>query len=271
MISADIKKKSEKLNLIIKGYKSALVAFSGGVDSSFLAFATHNLFGERMIAVTIEAPWIPTREIKEAATLAKQLSMPHRIAKVAFPTNSKFFENPENRCYLCKKGIFSVLKATAASEGFEAVFEGSNADDAKAYRPGMRAIQELGIISPLYEAGLTKSEIRVLSREAGLPTADKPAYACLASRFPYGVALNEEGFRRVEQAEDFLFSLGFTGFRVRDHFPIVRIELPEGMIDKINDESLRMNIVEKFKNLGYKFITLDLEGYRSGCFDPEKK
>lgn len=259
--------KSQKLNDFIKRYKSTIVAFSGGVDSSFLALATYKVFRDKMIAITVEAPGIPMRELKEAAELAGQLNIPHRIVKIDFPSESRFFQNPRDRCYFCKKGIFSILKEFAAKEGFDAIFDGSNADDAHAYRPGLKAIKELGIISPLSEAGLTKHEIRILSRKDGLPTADKPAYACLASRFPYGVALNEEGFRRVEQAEDFLFSLNFTGFRVRDHFPIARIEIPQEQMARFSDETLRKTIAAKYKTLGYKFVTLDLEGYRSGCFD----
>jgi len=263
--------KKEKLESIIGLYESALVAFSGGVDSSYLAYMTHRILGERMLAVTVDAPGIPKREIKEAEELAKQFDIPHRITKIEFPSNSKFFENPPDRCYFCKTGIFSKLREMAVAEGFAAVFEGSNADDASAYRPGIRAIKELGIISPLKEAGLTKLEIRELSREASLATADKPAYACLASRFPYGTFLNDEGFQRVEKAEDFLFSLGFTGLRVRDHFPVARIELPENAITRFADKPFREKIAAQFKTLGYKFITLDIEGYRSGCFDPDKK
>jgi uncharacterized protein len=271
MTVTEINKKTEKLGLVIKGHKSAIVAFSGGVDSSFLAFTAHKLLGDSMIAVTVEAPGIPKRELKEATELARKLNIPHRITKIEFPSDSKFFENPTNRCYFCKTGIFSELKNTAANEGFDVIFEGSNADDASVYRPGLRAIKELGIISPLYEAGLTKNEIRILSSESGLPTADKPAYACLASRFPYGTLLNKEGFARVEKAEDFLFSLNFTGFRVRDHYPIARIELPDEMIVRFADNSLRIKIAQKFKSFGYKFVTLDIEGYRSGCFDPDKE
>jgi uncharacterized protein len=263
--------KKEILEARIGLHESALVAFSGGVDSSYLAYVTHRLLGKKMIAVTVDALGIPRREIKDAEELAKQFDIPHKIVKIEFPSDSKFFENPANRCYFCKTGIFSKLKKMAAAEGFAAVFEGSNADDALAYRPGIRAIEELGIISPLKEAGLIKLEIRELSRVANLPTADKPAYACLASRFPYGALLNEEGFKRVEQAEDFLFSLGFKGFRVRDHFPIARIELPAEMIARFSDELVRTNVSDKLKSLGYKFVTLDLEGYRTGCFDPNKK
>lgn len=271
MNKEEIEVKKEKLESGIGLHESALVAFSGGVDSSYLAYMTHHMLRERMLAVTVDAPGIPKREIKEAEELAKQFDIPHKIVKIEFPSSSKFFENPPDRCYFCKTGIFSKLKDMAACEGFAAVFEGSNADDASAYRPGIRAIKELGIISPLKEAGLAKVEIRQLSRETGLSTAEKPSYACLASRFPYGTFLSDQGFQRVEKAEDFLFSLGFIGLRVRDHFPIARIELPENAIARFADKPFRKKIVAQFKTLGYKFITLDLEGYRSGCFDPEKK
>jgi uncharacterized protein len=263
--------KEEKLESIIGLYKSALVAFSGGVDSSYLAFTTYRLLGGKMLAVTIDAPWIPRREILEALQLAKEFGVAHKVVIIDFPMTSKFFENPPDRCYFCKTGIFSKLREMSEAEGFTAVFEGSNADYTSAYRPGILAIKELGIISPLKEAGLTKSEIRELSREANLSTTDKPAYACLASRFPYGTVLTEAGFKRLEQAEDYLFSLGFAGHRVRDHFPIARIELPDNAIAKFSDKPFREKIIAQFKTLGYKFVTLDLEGYRSGCFDPDKK
>jgi uncharacterized protein len=263
--------KEEKLESIIGLYESALVAFSGGVDSSYLVFAAYRLLGENMLAVTIDAPWIPRREILESEQIAKELGVAHKVVIIDFSRAGKFFENPQDRCFLCKTGIFSKLREMAEAEGFAAVFEGSNADDASAYRPGIKALNELGIISPLKEAGLTKSEIRELSRAANLSTADKPAYACLASRFPYGTVLTEAGFKRVEQAEDYLFSLGFAGHRVRDHFPIARIELPDNAIAKFSDKPFREKIAAQLKTLGYKFVTLDLEGYRSGCFDPDKK
>lgn len=265
-----IKIKYEKLVSIITTYKSALIAFSGGVDSSYLAYASHKLLGDSMLAVTVDAPWIPRREIREASDVAAGLHIPHKIIKTEFLPENGFFKNPSNRCYICKTGIFTQLKRTADEEGLEHIFEGTNADDAGVYRPGLKALEELNIVSPLKEAGLTKDDIRALSRKAGLPTADKPAYACLASRFPYETKLTIEGFRRVEQAEDFLFTLGFNGLRVRDHFPIARIEIPVKMMSGLLDAKIRADIVNTLKSLGYGFVTLDLEGYRSGCFDDQK-
>lgn len=271
MKSEETESRRKRLESIVKCGEKALIAFSGGVDSSYLAYISHRVLGDNMLAVTAAAPWIARREVKEAEDLARQYGFPHRIIKINFSGYNKFFENPQNRCYFCKIGIFSKLKELSVAEGYEVVFEGSNADDASAYRPGIRAITELGIISPLKEAGLTKQEIRELSKEAGLPTADKPAYACLASRFPYGTVLTPEGFDRVEKAEDYLFSLGFTGLRVRDHFPTARIELPEDSMEKFLNKSVRAEIIQNLKSLGYRFITLDLEGYRTGCFDPVEK
>jgi uncharacterized protein len=264
----DIEIKLDSLEKYISGFSSAIVAFSGGVDSSFLAFIAHKILKERMLAVTLNAPFIPEWEVEEACELAEEFGFAHRVIEKNILSYNKFAANPPDRCYYCKSKIFSGLLKVVKEEGYEVLFEGSNADDAKTYRPGAKAIDELGVKSPLKAAGLLKSEIRSLSKKFGLPTFDKPSYACLASRFPYGTRLTEEGLKRVEMAEKALIDLGISGHRVRDHFPIARVEVPVKYFHLFLESGFRESAAKKLKDLGYSFVTLDLEGYRSGCFDP---
>ncbi|HDN79113.1 MAG TPA: ATP-dependent sacrificial sulfur transferase LarE [Chloroflexi bacterium] len=256
--------KVHKLKRILAGMKGVLIAYSGGADSTFLLKMALDTLGERVVAVTEKAPIFPSSEIKAAQEIAHQLGVKHLLLEAEVLGDPYFSSNPPERCYICKRMLFSRLKELAEEYGFE-VADGSNYDDLGEYRPGLRALRELGVRSPLVEAGLTKEEIRFLSKEMGLPTWDKPAQACLATRFPYGEQLTPEKLERVEKAESFLHSLGFHQLRVRSHDVLARIEVSKGEMARLLE--LATLVIAKFEELGYTYITLDLEGYRSGSMD----
>ncbi len=261
----NISEKEKNLFEILRAAKSAAIAFSGGVDSSYLLWAAREILGERALAVTLTLSTVPRREKETAIAFCRERQIPHRMLAVNQNEIPGFSENPKDRCYLCKRALFETLKREAAREGFAFVADGTNADDAKEYRPGLRALSELGIRSPLREANLSKEEIRELSRRAGLPTWDAPSFACMATRFPYGTRITPAGLSRVEAAEDFLYEQGFTQFRVRCHGELVRIELPPEAFPKFFE--IREETTVYFKKLGFLYVTLDLEGFRSGSFD----
>ncbi|MBN1128848.1 MAG: ATP-dependent sacrificial sulfur transferase LarE, partial [Chitinispirillaceae bacterium] len=222
--------KFRNLKAVINRYPSALVAFSGGVDSTFLASVAGEALGNKVLLVTASSSTYPLSEQAEAITLAKTMGLPHRIIVSEETEIRGFSDNPPDRCYYCKHELFSRLTKIAKDEGYAAVFDGSNADDLRDYRPGRKAVTELGVVSPLCEAGLTKEDIRSLSRERGLPTAEKPSYACLASRFPYGEKITRDKLDRVGKVEEGMKHLGFRQFRVRSHQDLARIEVaPEEM------------------------------------------
>lgn len=263
----EIHQKLSYLEQYLKGLESVVTAFSGGVDSAFLAVAAHRVLGERALAVTACSGAFPKRELEEAEELAKREGMRH--AKTEFPIFQVegFAQNPPDRCYHCKTAILKEMRRIARREGLRYVIEGSNVDDADDYRPGARAIQEQKVLSPLKEAGLGKQEIRELSREWGLPTWKKQSAACLASRFAYGEMITEEKLSMVEQAEEYLKSLGFGQLRVRVHGETARIELSEGELEKAAEKENREKIFEKLRELGFAYVTLDLKGYRMGSMN----
>ncbi|MCD6451081.1 MAG: ATP-dependent sacrificial sulfur transferase LarE [Acidobacteria bacterium] len=259
--------KEKRLKEIIEGYGSLVVAFSGGVDSSYLTYIAHQVLGERMLAITADSPTYPVHELKEAKEFAKKWSIPHKVINSNELDVPKFRENPEDRCYYCKKELLTSLIEIAKEEGFSFVAEGSTLDDLSDFRPGRRAISELGVKSPLIEAGLSKEEVRNLSRKAGLSTWNKPSFACLASRFPYHHPITKEKLVMVERAEEVLRELGFHQFRVRHHQELARIELESEDIKRAVSPEVKRKIVKAFKEIGYHFIALDLEGYRQGSMN----
>ncbi len=249
----------------IKALNQVVVAFSGGVDSSLLAYAAHQALGDKMVAVTVHTPYIPTWEIDEARLFAAEYHIPHEVIELAIP--AAIAQNPPDRCYLCKKELFTAIQRQAQELGIDTVIEGSNTDDLNDYRPGMRALKELGVVSPLLETGLDKEAIRTLSRQADLSSWNKPAYACLLSRIPYHTEITPEELNRVAQAEMVLRQLHIFGGRVRSHGDIARIEVPVEALDTLLQTDLRLKLVEKIKDCGYVYVTLDLQGYQMGSLN----
>jgi uncharacterized protein len=238
----------------------AVIAFSGGVDSTFLLKAAYESLGDKVLAVTVRSPYIPEWEINEAIDFTTKLGVEHLIIDV--PVTDEIINNPENRCYLCKRFIFEKLREIADSKGFKNLADGTNSDDSDDARPGMKALKELNVLSPLKENGFTKPDIRKYSRIMGLPTWEKPAYACLLTRIPYNTPVENDLLRRIERAEKFLIDLGIKAVRVRVHGDLARIEIESSLISKIVEENLIKIISEQLKSLGFKYVTLDLEGYR---------
>jgi uncharacterized protein len=260
-----LEQKLESLKKILRSLDSVLIAYSGGVDSTFLAKVAQDVLGDNTLAVTISSEIHPEWEPKEAATIAKEIGIKHEIIKTDALDIPGIAENPPDRCYYCKKAILGKLKDIAEKRGFKHVAEGTNFDDIGDHRPGMRAVMEEGVISPLKEAKLAKADIRKLSKALGLPTWDKPSLACLASRFPYGTRITPEKLKSVEQAEIFLMDMGIRQLRVRHHGEIARIEVPQEDTDIILQN--REEIVKRLKELGYKYVTMDLQGYRTGSMN----
>lgn len=252
--------KYKELLQYLEELQQAALAFSGGVDSTFLLAAAKEALGDSVIAITIDTPYIPRWELKEAAGICKSIGIRQEIIKLKIPENIK--DNPSNRCYLCKGNIFSVLVKKSEELGINTVLDGTNADDKAELRPGMRALKELGIKSPLHELGIGKDLIREWSKELGLPTWDKPAYACLLTRVPHNTTIREEELKRIEKAETFLHSIGFRAVRVRSHGDLARIELPPDKIREAMGEVAGEKISAALKELGFEYISVDITGYK---------
>ena len=262
--------KSERLKSLLTRLTSVAVAFSSGVDSTFLLDVAHEVLGAKAVAFTASSPFVPQRDVDEAAAFCREKSIEHVVVPFDTLAIPGVVENPENRCYLCKHALFSRMVELAQAHGLAAVVDGSNLDDDGDYRPGRRALQELGIVSPLHAAGMTKADIRTLSKERGLVTWDKPSFACLASRFAYGETLTAEGLDRVNQAEEFLMAKGFRQLRVRVHEDgtLARIELlPEDIGRFFATAGLREETEQKLRALGFRYVSLDLRGFRSGSMN----
>lgn len=257
--------KMDRLREIIRGLESVCIAFSGGVDSTFLTKISKDLLGENVLAVTATSPAYPEREVLEAIELAKELGVRHLLIESGEMEIPAFSDNRPDRCYHCKTDLFRRLKELANEYGLKHVIDGSNYDDSVDYRPGRKAALERGVKSPLYEAGLTKKEIRLLSKKMGLRTWNKPSFACLSSRIPYNERITIEKLRQIEEAEDLLRGLGLSQFRVRHHNEIARIEvMPEEFLQILDNRAV---IIERLKALGFLYITLDLTGYRTGSMN----
>lgn len=263
----DREQKMRKLSEYLAGLGSVAVAFSGGVDSTFLLQAAKDVLGDGVIALTAVSDFFPDRERREADAFCRERGIRQIICREEILKVPGVAANPANRCYLCKRALFEMFLAQAKRQGFSHVAEGSNLDDLGDYRPGLQAIAELGILSPLRECGFSKEDIRALSKEMGLPTASKPSYACLASRFAYGEEITSEKLAMVDQAEQLLLDLGFTQMRVRIHGTLARIEVLPEDFPRLAEPALRREIAEKLKTYGFSYITADLAGYRTGSMN----
>ena len=267
VVSMSLDEKLERLKSIISGCESAVIAFSGGVDSSLVCAVAREVLGDRAVAVTAVSPTYPPGEIEMAKEVAKRVDIKHLIIETNELDDPKFVSNPVDRCYFCKSELLGKLDEIRKKLGFKKILDGTNYDDLSDFRPGSRALGEFEVVTPLALAGLGKEEVRQLAADYGLPNADKPANPCLASRIPFGSMITSEKLKRIAGAESFLRSLGFKVVRVRDHGDLARVEV--GKFELERAFNLGGEIVENLKRLGYRFVTIDLEGYRSGSLNPQ--
>ncbi len=269
-VRSNIMNINDKYNNLInylKDLKSVAVAFSGGVDSTLLLKAAKEALGDNAISITIVSPYIPKWEIREARELVDKIGIKSYFVEV--PMLEEIRSNQEDRCYICKKSVFNKIKDLAREKGIKYIVDGTNEDDTKDYRPGMRALKELDVKSPLLDNSINKEEIRVLSKELRLDTWDKPAYACLLSRIPYNQKIKEKDLDRIEKAEVYMMKLGFRAVRVRSHGNLARIEVPQKERVKLFNEDILDKISKELKELGFKYVTVDIEGYKMGSLNAE--
>jgi uncharacterized protein len=258
--------KEDVLRQTLSSFRSVIVAYSGGVDSAYLACVSHDLLGDRAVAVTADSPSYPARHRQMAVQIAERFGLQHHIIHTRELERPEYRANPENRCYYCKHELYTHLARFASARG-AVVIDGNNADDRGDYRPGRQAAREFGVRSPLDEAGLRKDEIRELARLAGLPTWDEPASACLSSRIPYHSEVTDEKLRAIERAEAVLHSLGFRICRVRHHGDMARIEIGRHELTRLLDPEIGDTVVRELKSIGFSFVTVDLQGYRTGSLN----
>ena len=263
----ELARKDARLDALLRGAGRLIVAFSGGVDSSYLAFAAHRALGERALAVTALSPSYPRAHREAAEAVVAATGLRHRFVETRELESADYRANRPDRCYHCKSELFEVLGRLRDAEGFGAVAYGINTDDRGDFRPGHRAADERGVLSPFLDALLSKSEIRALSRAAGLPTADLPASACLASRLPYGTEVTPERLAQIERGEEALRALGFRQLRVRHHGPLARVEIDPAEMARAFDPEMARRISAALKPLGFRYVALDLDGYRSGALN----
>ena len=263
----ELQSKLNTLRLNLKNMESIAVAYSGGVDSSFLLNVAYDVLHDNVVAVTARSSTYPEREFQEATMFTQKKGIRHVVIVSEELNIQGFSDNPVNRCYICKKELFSKVVEFARQNQIKHVVDGSNVDDLGDYRPGMQAVKELGVSCPLIEAGMGKDDVRTLSRDMGLPTWDKPAFACLSSRFPYGQKITKEKLQTIDKLEQFLMDLGFRQLRVRHHGDIARIEVSVEERMRFFDAGLMDAVYEQFHNSGFAYVTLDLKGYRTGSMN----
>jgi uncharacterized protein len=276
MLPFEIQEKYDRLRSILRTMESVVIGFSGGIDSTLLVRVATEVLGDHALAVIGRSETYPTREFEEALALAQRFGSRYRVINTEETDDIKFQENPPNRCYFCKNELFGKLAAIAEAEGIRWIADGTITDDVADFRPGMRAKHEQNVRSPLLEAGLSKDDVRAIARHLGIPTWDKPSFACLASRFPYGQGITKENLMKIDAAETFLRDHGFRFFRVRHHDDkTARIELGPQEFHRVFDDEFRSKLVAHFKSLGFLYVTLDLQGYRTGSMNetlsPEQK
>lgn len=267
MGNRDLAEKRKRLAAILAGWDSLAVAFSGGVDSTYLLAMARSNIGERVLAITARSPLHPKRETAAAAEVARFLGVRHIIVPSSEMTLAEFTANPPNRCYVCKRNVMAEVLATAAENGITRVAHGAHAGDLSDYRPGLKAAVELGLEAPLMEAGLDQAEIRELSRRMRLPTWKKPSMACLASRIPYGNPITVPALGMVEEAEDFLRDVGFSHCRVRHHGEVARIEVAGGAVSRLLREPIRGQVLLRLREIGFAHVAVDIEGYTTGSLN----